>query len=213
VIMNRIVVPFAEIEDDVIPLGGAHSRIFPGLEHLGIPARVGNESIWPKEGGFRLPGHGQTRPFEGESLAEEISGVRFRPAGSVRDRYPVAQPILRGPRTWWPPCGLPADDLRPIRTIRRNFSIWPGLHGFFYRPVEETSWRSRSVSWGLRSGTIHPLGSRRNRTNAGGCVGPLLSSLVRKVPPGRRPAGSPPPFPMTSSTSIHPRFICWIGFV
>ena len=93
---DRIVAPFAEIEDDVIH-SVAPIPAFPWLEAmLGIPAQVGNESIWVKEGGFDYRDTGQLNlskdnPWRKKYL-EFVSALQDR----YGDRYPVGQPILRG---------------------------------------------------------------------------------------------------------------------
>jgi hypothetical protein len=93
---DRIVAPFAEIEDDVIH-SVAPIPAFPWLEAmLGIPAQVGNESIWVKEGGFDYRDTGKLNlskdnPWRKKYL-EFVSALQDR----YGDRYPVGQPILRG---------------------------------------------------------------------------------------------------------------------
>jgi hypothetical protein len=93
---NRIVASFAEIEDDVIH-SVAPIPAFPWLEAmLGIPAQVGNESIWVKEGGFDYRDTGKLNlskdnPWRKKYL-EFVSALQDR----YGDRYPVGQPILRG---------------------------------------------------------------------------------------------------------------------
>jgi 5-methyltetrahydrofolate--homocysteine methyltransferase len=93
---DRIVVPFEEIEDDVIH-SVAPFPAFPWLEAmLGIPTRVGNESIWAKEGGFDYRETGKLNlskdnPWRKKYL-EFVSALQDR----YGDRYPVGQPILRG---------------------------------------------------------------------------------------------------------------------
>jgi 5-methyltetrahydrofolate--homocysteine methyltransferase len=93
---DRIIAPFEEIEDDVIH-SVAPIPAFPWLEAmLGIPAQVGNESIWAKEGGFdyRDPAKldvSKDNPWRKKYL-EFVSALQDR----YGDRYPVGQPILRG---------------------------------------------------------------------------------------------------------------------
>jgi 5-methyltetrahydrofolate--homocysteine methyltransferase len=93
---DRIVAPFEEIEDDVIH-SVAPIPAFPWLEAmLGIPAQVGNESIWVKEGGFDYRDTGKLNlskdnPWRKRYL-EFVSALQDR----YGDRYPVGQPILRG---------------------------------------------------------------------------------------------------------------------
>jgi len=93
---DRIVAPWAEIEDDVIH-SVAPIPAFPWLEAmLGIQAEVGNESVWAKEGGFdyqdvdRLD-LSKDNPWRRKYL-EFVAGLQDR----YGDRYPVGQPILRG---------------------------------------------------------------------------------------------------------------------
>jgi len=93
---DRIVAPFDEIEDDAIH-SVAPIPAFPWLEAmLGIPAQVGNESIWVKEGGFDYRDTGKLNlskdnPWRKKYL-EFVSALQDR----YGDRYPVGQPILRG---------------------------------------------------------------------------------------------------------------------
>jgi hypothetical protein len=93
---DRIVAPFAEIEDDVIH-SVAPIPAFPWLEAmLGISTQVGNESIWAKEGGFDYRDTGQLdlskeNPWRKKYL-EFVSALQDR----YGDRYPAGQPILRG---------------------------------------------------------------------------------------------------------------------
>ena len=93
---DRIVALFEEIEDDVIH-SVAPFPAFPWLEAmLGIPTRVGNESIWAKEGGFDYRETGKLNlskdnPWRKKYL-EFVSALQDR----YGDRYPVGQPILRG---------------------------------------------------------------------------------------------------------------------
>ena len=93
---DRIVAPFEGIEDDAIH-SVAPFPAFPWLEAmLGIPAKVGNESVWAKEGGFeyrdadRLD-FSKENPWRKKYL-EFVSALQDR----YGDRYPVGQPILRG---------------------------------------------------------------------------------------------------------------------
>jgi hypothetical protein len=94
---DRITVPFEEIEDDVIH-SVAPFPAFAWLEAmLGVPARVGNESIWTQEGGFDYGDTGKLdlskdNPWRKKYL-EFVSALQDR----YGDRYPVGQPILRGP--------------------------------------------------------------------------------------------------------------------
>ena len=93
---DRIVAPFEEIEDDVIH-SVAPIPAFPWLEAmLGIPAQVGNESIWAKEGGFDYRDTAKLdvskdNPWRKKYL-EFVSALQDR----YGDQYPVGQPILRG---------------------------------------------------------------------------------------------------------------------
>jgi len=93
---DRIVAPFEEIEDDVIH-SVAPIPAFPWLEAmLGIPAQVGNESVWAKEGGFDYRNTGKLdlskdNPWRKKYL-EFVSALQDR----YGERYPVGQPILRG---------------------------------------------------------------------------------------------------------------------
>ena len=94
---DRILVPFGEIEDDVIH-SVAPIPAFPWLESmLGIPAQVGNESVWAPEGGFE---YGDTERLDlsrenpwRKKYLEFVTALQDR----YGDRYPVGQPILRGP--------------------------------------------------------------------------------------------------------------------
>jgi hypothetical protein len=94
---DRIVAPFEKIEDDVIH-SVAPFPAFPWLEAmLGIPTRVGNESIWAKEGGFDYRDTGKLNlsrdnPWRKKYL-EFVSALQDR----YGELYPVGQPILRGP--------------------------------------------------------------------------------------------------------------------
>jgi hypothetical protein len=94
---DRIVAPFERIEDDVIH-SVAPIPAFPWLEAmLGIPVQVGNESIWAKEGGFDYRDTGKLNlspdnPWR-RTYLEFVSALQSR----YGDRYPVGQPILRGP--------------------------------------------------------------------------------------------------------------------
>jgi len=93
---DRLTAPFEEIEDDVIH-SVAPFPAFPWLEAmLGIPAQVGNESVWAKEGGFDYRDTGKLNlskdnPWRKKYL-EFVSALQDR----YGDRYPVGQPILRG---------------------------------------------------------------------------------------------------------------------
>jgi hypothetical protein len=93
---DRIIAPFAEIEDDVIH-SVAPFPAFPWLEAmLGVSCRVGNESIWTREGGFDYGDTGKLdlsrdNPWRKKYL-EFVSALQDR----YGDRYPVGQPILRG---------------------------------------------------------------------------------------------------------------------
>ncbi len=93
---DRIVALFEEIEDDVIH-SVAPIPAFPWLEAmLGIPAQVGNESIWVMEGGFDYRDTSKLNlskdnPWRKKYL-EFVSALQDR----YGDRYPVGQPILRG---------------------------------------------------------------------------------------------------------------------
>jgi len=94
---DRIIAPFEEIEDDVFH-SIAPIPAFPWLEAmLGISTKVGNESVWAKEGGFDYRDtdkldFSRDNPWRKKYL-EFVSALQDR----YGDRYPVGQPILRGP--------------------------------------------------------------------------------------------------------------------
>jgi 5-methyltetrahydrofolate--homocysteine methyltransferase len=93
---DRITDPFEEIEDDVIH-SVAPIPAFPWLEAmLGIPAQVGNESIWAKEGGFDYRETDKLNLSKDNPWREKYLGFVSALQDRYGDRYPVGQPILRG---------------------------------------------------------------------------------------------------------------------